>query len=216
MIKKTALPNAKPAKGEVAMLDFQPDWIPDVELDCDELRRVAELYRWGGAVFEHQWVEVGDLKLVGKYLVHHKTEPYFRVILKGGVRGYSLYLHERVEFDWYARQGINPFDAEKQEQYFRVAHSAALLYEHRFLQVVAKMMGYSFTLAELITYNPHGDPPVPAEGWDGDWQLVLENQLEHLTDKEQQLRPGREEEVKDFYRRLGFREVWLDAEAEER
>lgn len=86
-------------------------------------------------------------------------------------------------------------------------HSLTLLYEHRFLQVVAKLMGYSFTLAELVSYNPHGDPPDPNEGWEGDWDLVLKNQHEHLTEEDQQIRPGLEQSVKTFYQHLNFKEA---------
>lgn len=62
----------------------------------------------------HRWADENDLKIVGKYLINVRTGEYWLGILKGGVRGYSLYLHERVELDWYNHQRLNPFDAEQQ------------------------------------------------------------------------------------------------------
>lgn len=189
------------------MLNLPPAWIPDVALDCDEVRRAVTRYRQSEAVGQSQWVNEHDLKIVGKYLVYFGTELYWRVILEDDARGYSLLLHEGVELDWYAGQGVNAFDAEEQRRWYREAHSLALLAEHRFLQAVAQGMGYAFTLAQLIMHNPHGDPPDPDQGWDGDWQLVLEYQRASLTAAEQVYRPERQSEVEEFYRRLGFQGV---------
>ncbi len=187
------------------MLHFPPTWMPNVSLDFDRLDQVVTFYQWTSAGGTFGWVEKDDLVVVGTYLVHHKTVPYWDVILRGGVGGYSLFLHEAVELDGFARRSVNPFIAAEQIANFRPPHAEALLAEHRLLQVIARTMGCDFTLRELIEYNPYGDPP--AADWEGDWEVLAKHLPHLLTPNDQTLDPARESAVRDFYRRLGFEEV---------
>jgi hypothetical protein len=146
--------------------------MPHVTLDDAKIDLALAFYQWTSAFRLFRWVDKDDL-VVGTYLLHHQTPSYWEIILQGGVRGYSLYLHEFVELTWYAERHLNPFDATVQILHYPTAHSLGLLVDHRFLQVVARAPGHDFSLRELIHGNPHGDPP----------------------------------QVRELYRRLGFRKV---------
>ncbi len=184
------------------MLHFPSNWIPKVFLDKDEVERAVGLYRWGSANGTFEWVRKDHLIIVGSYLVHYYATHYWKLILDGGVRGYSLYLHEFIELQWYAAHKLNPFKADVQIRHYSQAHSQALLVEHRFLQIVAQTMGFDFSLRELILNNPHGDPP--QRDWD-DTRKYCERELSH-TDAS--LDQGEDEtQVQEFFRRLGFGKV---------
>ena len=105
------------------MVRFPPAWIPNVTLEDDKVERAVTFYRWTSADGLFRWVEKEDLVVVGTYLVHHQTVPYWDIILSGGVRGYSLYLHEFVELKWYEGRNLNPFDDMVQIRHYPEAHS---------------------------------------------------------------------------------------------
>lgn len=179
--------------------------VPNVPIDHQRVNQTVNLYWWDSPINPQQWAHTDDMMLVGTYLIRWRTEPYWEVILQGGVRGYSLYLHELTELAWYFAQDADPFHAQEQTAGYRAAHAEALVQEHRFLQVVARTMGYAFSLRELMTYNPHGDPP--QDDWEGDWEVVLAQKQQDLSSADTILRPNAAEEAKKFYTRLGFREV---------
>jgi len=180
---------------------FPPHWIPHVALDENKVEWAVRSYQWASASGPFRWVEKDNLILIGRYLVYHQTVPYWEIILKGGVPGYSLYLHELAELTWYAKEKCNPFDSEQQIRHYPVAHSWGLLVEHRFLQVVAWALCYDFSLRELILGNPHGDPP------ERDWDDVRRHWRKELSRADTILNPSHEPRVREFYRRLGFQEV---------
>lgn len=182
-------------------LRFPPAWVPKVTLDDDKVELALAFYQWTSAFQLVRWVERDTLVMVGTYLVHHQTVPYWEIILQGGVRGYSLLLHEGVELQWYAEHRLNPFDASVQIQHYPVAHSLGLLVEHRLLQVVARAMGHDFSLRELLLGNPHGDPP------QRDWNDVWTHRQQGLSLADASLDPGREPQVQAFYRCLQFQKV---------
>lgn len=104
-------------------LRFPPAWVPEVALDDDKVELAVAFYQWTSAFTLFQWVKKDVLVIVGTYLVHHQTVPYWEIILEGGVRGYSLLLHECVELHWYAERGLNPFNAAVQIPHYPAAHS---------------------------------------------------------------------------------------------
>jgi hypothetical protein len=183
------------------MLAFPPAWLPNVPLDMAQVEQAGEHYQWAGTLGPFRWADQDDLIVVGQYLVGHRSDVYWHIILQGGIRGYSLYLHDLMELKWYNKRGFNPFDSDVQIAHYPVAHSWALLFEHRFLQVVAGMMGYDFSLYELILGNPHGDPPAR------DWNDVWLNQGRELSAADSDHDPGHMPQVQEFYDRLGFRKV---------
>jgi hypothetical protein len=183
------------------MLRFPPSWMPNLTLEPDKLELAVAFYEWTSVWQLFRWVEKDDLVVVGTYLVHYQTVSYWEIILKGGVRGYSLYLHEYVELTWYAEQKHNPFDAAVQIRHHPEAHSLGLLSEHRFLQIVARTMGYDFSLRELILGNPHGDPP------QRDWQDVQTHRQQELSLADTALNLSRLPQMQEFYHRLGFKKV---------
>jgi hypothetical protein len=187
------------------MLTFPPTWIPNVPLEAGRVQQALASYNWTAALGPFPAVEEGDLVLVGRYLVHHGGDPYWDVIMRGGVRGYSLYLHELTELRWYAEHSHNPFDAATQIQHYPLAHSLALLEEHRYLQRVARERGQDFSLRELILANPHGDPP--AGDWVGDWDVVWQSRQQELDPKDAEMDSARVSQAEAFYRDLGFLKV---------
>lgn len=179
-------------------LYFPPAWVPKVTLDDDTIALALAFYQWTSAFSLFRWVTQETLVIVGTYLVHHQTAAGWEVILQGGVRGYSLLLHEGSALQWYAEHRLNPFDATVQIQHYAAAHCLGLLVEHRFLQVVARAMGHDFSLRELILGNPHGDPP------QRDWHDVWTHRQQELTPTDAILDSHREPQVQAFYRCLQF------------
>jgi hypothetical protein len=183
------------------MLRFPAEWIPNVTLDVARVEQAVAGYQWPGISLPFRWAEPDDLFLVGQYLVGYASDFYWDIILRGGVRGYSLFLHELMELKWYNERGWNPFDMDVQIANYPMAHSWALLFEHRFLQVVAGVTGHRFSLRELILGNPHGDPP------ERDWNDVWTNQRGELGVSDADLDPNHAPQVNEFYGGLGFRKV---------
>jgi len=181
--------------------------IPDIPLDCQKGSHAIKYYQKlldeAKAGVDMIPVHKDDLVLVGKYLVWWDTEHYWEIILREEMRGYSLYLHELFELDWYFRQDADPFNFQEQTAGFREAHAEALLHEHRFLQKVARTMGYSFSLKEIIIYNPHGDPP--KDDWEGDWEVVRKHRK--LSREDRHMNSDGEKKAREFYKRLDFQEV---------
>jgi hypothetical protein len=189
------------------MLAVPPDWLPESPLGGTAIARAVADYGWVSAFAPYPEVERGDLEVVGKYLAWAGTLPYWDIILAGGIRGYSLYLHELFELSWYAGRGLNPFDVLTQVDHYPEAHSSGLLGEHRFLQALAcylsgviRRPGPDFSLRELILSNPHGDPP--ERDWDDVWA-----RREELRPEDDRLDPARLAEAAAFYHGLGFRKV---------
>jgi hypothetical protein len=170
-----------------------------VPLDENRIDRAVEFYKWTGAGNSFPWARKDSLVLVGTYLTHHFALPYWDVILEGGARGYSLFLHELVEVKWYRDQGYDELNAAVQISHYSEAHSFGLLAEHRFLQLVGRTMGHSFTLRQLMVGNPHGDPP------QRDWDDVWTHRRAELTEADAAPHQSDQADVQEFYRRLGFR-----------
>ena len=182
-------------------LRFPPAWVPQITLDDDRIELALAFYQWTSAFNLFRWVTKDTLVIVGTYLKHHQTVLYWEIILQGGVRGYSLLLHTHVELQWYVEHNLNPFNATVQIQHYGLAHSPGLLVEHRFLQVVARVMGHNFSLRELILGNPHADPP------QRDWYDVWTHCQQELSLADVVLDPRREPQVQAFYRCLQFQKV---------
>lgn len=179
--------------------------ISDVPIDHQRVDQAVNLYRWSSPRGLHQWAHRDDLLMVGTYLIWWDTIPYWEIILRGGVRGYSMYLHELIELDWYFTQDADPFDFQEQTAGYREAHAEALLYEHRFLQTAARRMRHTFSLRELIIYNPHGDPL--RDNWEGDWEVVVARKRRDLSRSDRTLRASSEGAVLEFYTCLGFQKA---------
>lgn len=163
-----------------------------------DLRSVVQHYEWSGAGLNFDWAEEELLSSARGYLLHWGAGEYWDVICTGGVRGYSLFLHEWIELASYATGKHNPFVEEEQVFNYPTHHARALLAEHRFLQTVASLRGHAFSLRDLVEHNPHGDPP------EYDWQL-LHQQLGHqLPASDCQRSFWDHSEVEEFYARLGF------------
>ena len=187
--------------------------VPDAALGRDQVRSIMDGYSWYSGVGRTDWCTDEGLTLVHLYLKRWQAEyPYWTIICAGGVRGYSLYLHELAEVNAFLSSGLCPFDAHDQRTGYAAAHSAALALEHRFLQLVAKSLGYDFSLVELVTQNPHGDPP--DDEWAGDWILVQDHQSECLATLDHRhsdlgnASPHRRDQLAEFYDRIGFEDPW--------
>jgi hypothetical protein len=190
------------------MLAFPPPWLPVVSLDAAEVTRVEASYGWESTWARFPPVERGDLLLVATYLLWAGTVPYWDVIRAGGVRGYSLYVHELLELAWYGEHALNPFDIPTQIARYEEAHASALIGEHRFLQALAHYLrglarrpAPDFSLRELVLANPHGDPP------EQDWRDVWERRRDELRLGDDRLDPGKWAEAVEFLRGLGFSRV---------
>jgi len=172
-------------------------------LDPAKLRAAASLYDWcGDALGDFQWTDAARLRYTGEYLIHWAATHYWNPVLAGGVRGYSLLLHEWSERKAYEAAGLDPMNLDAQTGSYYPMHARALLAEHRFLQTVALSMGSSFSLRELVEHNPHGDPP--GDGWDGDWAVLSAELPNDLSRGDRDSDAGNTPLVREFYRRLGF------------
>lgn len=176
-------------------------WHDPRTVDDDRIELAVASYQWSGIAETFRWVEKDTLVVVGTYLMHHQRDLDWDVILQGGVRGYSLYLHEFVELMWYAERHFDPFDADMQSKHYPIAHSLGLLSEHRFLQVVAQAMGYNFSLRELILGNPRSDLP------QRDWSDVWTHHQQELSIVDAAFNPNQASEMQGLYRHLGFQRV---------
>jgi hypothetical protein len=204
---------------EMHMPSFPDNWRPAILMDDQEIRQVIALYehtlyKWldNGPDFEWMVVDEERLQRVREYLVKWEGHSYWQVILLDDVRGYSLFLHEWVELEAFKGAGKDSMDLDQQVENYRPMHAEALLVEHCFLQAVASAMGYSFTLRELIEYNPHGDPP--DDGWEGDWEVLIEQMPQRLSRGDRKFDRARESSIREFYRQLGFERVRHDAEGD--
>jgi hypothetical protein len=150
---------------------------------------VVQRYAWSGTPFHFDWAEGELLSFAHGYLLHWGAGIYWDIIRGGGVRGYSLFLHEWIELASYAIGKHDPFVEEVQLRQYPANHARALLVEHQFLQVVASLLGHAFSLRELVEHNPHGDPP------EDDWRLLQERLGDQLTQSDCQRRTGSQLEV---------------------
>lgn len=144
------------------------------------------------------------LGLVASYLLHWVGDRYWDVIGVGGVRGMSLFLHERAELDWYfdhyAHTRLNPFVAADQIAGYESAHFAGLLAEHTYLQEVTREEGLTLPLHALVVANPHGDVYF-------DWVRLESSWLERLPQGETRSEPKEVARAKAWYQGRGFRRV---------
>jgi len=190
----------KPAIDLKTDLDMPKDLdIPKVEVSAGDLQRAVEVYNHVGAVWGP--IDEKDLTLVGKSLLHYGNDFYWSWIVEGGIRGYSLYIHELTELKWFFKQALNPFEPEDQIQGFAEAHSSALIAEHRFLQTVVIRDGHDFSLCELIIENPHAGGPGEGEK---DWAYVQKYQGGSLTLFDRRLHINSLPQVRDWYHAYGF------------
>jgi hypothetical protein len=181
------------------ILNLPPSWLPSgVSVPSEPVvRELAADHRWTAAPLRFAWVNFEDARTVGTYLVWSGT-AYWTWVAEGGVRGYSLYLHELTELKWYLDHGFNPFDVREHNRNYWRAHSLALVLEHRFLQVVARTMGHDFSLKELILNNPHGTPP------GRDWHAVQNYCADLLAPSDLESDAKDVAAVKRFFQELGF------------
>jgi hypothetical protein len=181
------------------ILDLPRNWLPpEYSLDESVIRKLVQEHRWAANLHPFNWVDVDDARAVGTYLVWAGTTHYWTWVVEGGVRGYSLYLHELIELKWLLDHNIPPFVVRERNRNYWRAHSQALVVEHRFLQVVARRLGHDFSLRELILNNPHGTPP------GRDWAAVEKHRGDLLAPSDLKADPKRNAVVKQFYEELGF------------
>jgi hypothetical protein len=173
------------------------------------IKRAIQAYRWNGPGVFYDCAPKPILEVVRAYLLHFQTDAYWSVIIQGGVRGFSLLLHEWVELDHFEAQKVNILSSAKRQAAWPRAHSVALYYEHQFLQAVARSEGCCLTLRELIQHNPHGD--IPCDDWAGDWCLMERHLPWELPAAEIELRPKKAKAAKEFYETHFFKEVWANA-----
>jgi hypothetical protein len=186
--------------------------MPEGKLSSDQLSLVSRFYAWRGSSNDFRWATEENLERVRAYLSHWEAECYWSVVLQNGARGYSMFLHERAEIDTYKRLGADHLDHGQQAAHYGPSHAWGLLEEHRFLETVARVMNCPLSLRELIMHNPHGDPP--DDEWEGDWELLARELPDQLSGADWALEPGRADEARDFYRRLGFKRVSHDAKGD--
>lgn len=150
------------------------------------------------AVENLEWVDKEELQIVRQFLGHDASEYFQRIILQGGVRGYSVFVYLSAELASYRQQGMNPYNLTQYVVLYPTARAAGLLQEHRFLQAIARAMGYSFSLRELVVYNPHGAEP------SDDWNMLVKELPDQLSMDDQILNPSHRSDIRKFYRRFGF------------
>jgi hypothetical protein len=154
------------------------------------------------------------LFLVGQYLWTWGSSSYWDIILRGGIPGYSLCLHELAEIEWYFenynRRRFDPYDtvAKKQPsgvwrldqmEGYKEAHAWGLLVEHRYIQLRAREEGEAFTLRELVEANPHG--------WgisDQDWEVLETAYGSHIAAVDKATSPANLERARAWYDRHGY------------
>lgn len=152
-----------------------------------------------------------DLRKIGAYMIFPEISsgvrnPWWPLILKGGVAGYSLYLHELTELKWYMDHGYNPFDSREQRRFYPRAHTMALLAEHRYIKSLATAEGYSFRLSELLRLNLHLDRELN----NLDWRRTRTERGLHLAAMDwgsRRIPPERESQIREFYERQRFTRV---------
>jgi hypothetical protein len=175
-----------------------PEWVPKgISIDPNVVRKLVEAHGWTANPRQFDWVDHDDAVTVATYLEWSGT-IYWDWVVEGGLRGYSLYLHELTELKWYVDHGHNPFDPREQIRYYDFAHSLALLVEHRFLQLVARVLGLDFSLKELILHNPHGDPA------ERDWDQVQIHRTRLLAPDDLDVSVKNAAAVQSFYQTMGF------------
>ncbi|MFH1922088.1 MAG: hypothetical protein ABIP48_19655 [Planctomycetota bacterium] len=155
------------------------------------------------------------LLLVREYLDTWESSPYWEIILRGGMAGYSLGLHELVEIEWYfenyGKKKLDPYDGRPkkrasgmpsldQQEGYEEAHPRALLVEHRYLQLRAHEEGENFTLRELVEENPHAG--VTAHQ---DWEMLEGVYGSDIPPKDKETNSANLSRVRAWYERHGFR-----------
>jgi len=155
------------------------------------------------------------LLLVKEYLNTWESTPYWESILRGGLAGYSLALHETVEIEWYFENygngKLDPYDDQPkkrasgvpnldQQEGYGEAHPRALLVEHRYLQSWANEEGESFTLRELVEENPHA-----GETAREDWEMLDGVCGAEIEPHDKKTNSANLSRVRAWYERHGFR-----------
>lgn len=140
-----------------------------------------------------------DFELVWKYCDMY-DDPALLYLEQDKIPGYSVYIHELIELEWYFEKDLHPYNRPllNEEESYGQAHSHALIAEHRYLQEMAKAEGEHFSLHELIQYNPvAGDPK-------RDWIYIREYRASELFEFDQSFRCDYEQRVTNWYQRKGF------------
>lgn len=183
-----------PTEIQIPKLDQQKK----VFLDKHKVKHGLSLYRQLNPLWKSIRVHNGDFTLVGKYLVFWETTHYWNIILDNSVPGYSLFIHEVTELEWYFSRGLNPFSYKDQLKGYEKAHSLALIEEHRYLQKVVSDEEHCFSLRELIVSNPNTDAP------EDDWELVEKQRKRKLSRADCVLNEKKLPLVKKWYHDIGF------------
>jgi hypothetical protein len=123
-------------------------------------------------------VEPTDLKVVGTYLRlwyyrNRLNRVYWNIILRGGMPGYSVFLHELWELRWYFEHGLNPFLKDPRRDPYQTdqslgypqAHPRGILMENRYLLTRAREEKKDISLKELILTNPHSPRGQRMKDW---------------------------------------------------
>jgi hypothetical protein len=158
---------------------------------------------------------IGNIVLIGIYVLQARDLAYWRRVLLGNQAGYAVFVHERVEIEWYlnfnhedAFRRLNPFTTLGRSLGYDDAHPTALIFEHLYWKSVAREDGYdNFTLEELIRADPQSRDP------DLDWTYVEQLDANYGPDLDGISRGTRRvDEAKKWYRQ---RQVWpVDGDAE--
>jgi len=162
-----------------------------------------------------------DLFLVGQYMRTWDTTAYWEIMLRGGMPGYTLCLHELAELEWYFEHHpeacLDPFDAVPRRQSsgrvdfdqvegYEKAHAWALLVEHRYIQLRAREEGENFSLRELVVANPHGWDSDAEDGWSNwDWDMLENAYRDSLTETDRGWDPMAFEQACTWYAGHGYR-----------
>lgn len=196
--------------------------VPEVRVDLAAITEALSRFEQFGNQDPSLPVNRHDLVLVGKYLLNwynkddvntNECNPqYWNLVLQDGLPGYTLFIHEASELQWY----FDNFDEKKLDPFLKdlrpgsgtvdqimgydPAHARALLKEHRYLQGVSRDEGFQFTLRELVVANPHG---VGNE----DWILLSEQLPDQLSETDRANDPRRLEKAEDWYEKYGYRGV---------
>lgn len=123
-----------------------------------------------------------NLRIIGKTLLSlqdSKAESKWDVIVKGGLPGYEIYIHQLVRVGWCFEQvpPINPCSLIDAIRHYSAEHPLSLIAEHKFLQLVAmgrlwqtlatRSNHSRFTVRELVLANPL------SKDTENDWNTIL-------------------------------------------
>jgi hypothetical protein len=160
-------------------------------------------------------VTENNLSLISKMLkaIQLDNTYYWDAIVRGGLAGYTVYIHELVREGW-CFENIPPYDPGSLVVagiIQRIEHPYSLIAEYRFTQMVITSRLWQttmehedqhFTLRELVLANSLSANP------EGDWTDIEEFDRVYgrsfLRPDDRVVRPGKVEAAKSWYLRNGF------------